>query len=603
MASVFTFSNARAGGWGGQDGGGQGASKQSSDGGGWQIGGKQSSDTGAWQAGAPESGAWQVGTPESGAWQSDGWRTADSLSLYSSHLGGSADGSWSDSGILPGTSVEYDASRNILQLRLKLGQDDTRDASPGAQSSSCCDAQKGGHDAQQSFGLVHADPGDKNAWHLAKAMEILQESLSTTEDRYRRSFKLTGRQPSGATARARNATHALRTADGIGALDFAPTEVLGVRLDRAAIARVEALGFKPQAVIKYENGTSLVKLSLPPNMNAESARGILSQQFPGIRFELNMIYRIYRAAVRDDLEGPKSGQETSGENCDPERCFSRNLIQWRNELGTCARGLKVGVIDTAIDFSHPTFKDISVQYADFAQSERPAAPGWHGTGVLSILAGNPASDTPGLIPTAEFYTASVFYAEEGGAMATDTISLLKALQWMKERDVRLINMSFAGPKDTLVKDAIEEMSAAGAVFVAAAGNEGPLAEPAYPAAYPQVIAVTAVNKDRRNYRYANRGQHIDFAQPGVDIWTAAPNGRAGFHSGTSFAAPHATAIMSLMLRSLSRETIAAGKKHILANFSYIDLGTPGPDEIYGRGLLVAPPFCTPPSNAIASAAP
>jgi subtilisin family serine protease len=391
----------------------------------------------------------------------------------------------------------------------------------------------------------------------------------------------------------RNSTVVHKTALGIGEVDVAPKEVLAVGLDRAAIARIEALGFKTQHVVKPDNSASVVQLSLPPDVDAAHARDLLNQQFPGNRFAPNKIYRIFRSAMRDDLEPPKPGQPVSGGSCDPERCFSRNLIQWRDELGTCARGLKVGIIDTQIDFTHSAFNGINVQSADFTRSGRTAAPNWHGTGVLALLAGSSGSNTPGLIPAAEFYTASTFYAEEGGGMATDTISLLKALQWMKEKEVKLINMSFAGPKDTLIMD--------GTVFVAAAGNEGPLADPAYPAAYPQVIAVTAVTKDRHNYRYANRGQHIDFAEPGVDIWTAVPGGREGFHSGTSFAAPHATAIISVTLRSLSPQTIAAGKAGILAKFSYIDLGTPGPDEIYGRGLLVAPASCTPPSNVMASA--
>ncbi len=177
-------------------------------------------------------------------------------------------------------------------------------------------------------------------------------------------------------------------------------------------------------------------------------------------------------------------------------------------------------------------------------------------------------------------------------MAADTISLLKALDWMRSFDVKIINMSFSGPRDDLVADAIERMSESGVVFVAAAGNEGPTAEPSYPAAYPEVIAVTAVTKDLRNYRYANRGYHIDVAAPGVDIWTAAPGGRAGYHSGTSFAAPHVTAVLAVE----PPETLKQRKAELLDDLAVMDLGPEGRDPIYGRGLLLAPSECTPPET-------
>ena len=129
-----------------------------------------------------------------------------------------------------------------------------------------------------------------------------------------------------------------------------------------------------------------------------------------------------------------------------------------------------------------------------------------------MLAGGRTSGTPGLIPHAEFFVASVFVADTQGDSATDTISVLKALDWMDAFNVKLINMSFAGPKDELVQKAIEKLSAKGVVFIAAVGNEGPTAEPSYPAAYKQVIAVTAVNRELRGYHYANRGEHIDVAE-------------------------------------------------------------------------------------------
>ena len=186
--------------------------------------------------------------------------------------------------------------------------------------------------------------------------------------------------------------------------------------------------------------------------------------------------------------------------------------------------------------------------------------------------------------------------ESNGSMATDTVSLIAALKWMGDNGVKIVNMSIAGPRDDLVREKIEELSGKGMIFVAAAGNEGPLAEPAYPAAYPEVIAVTAVTQDKRNYRYANRGGHIDVAAPGVDIWTAVPGGKEGYHSGTSFAAPHVTGILAL----LPRDNPAANKNDILDGLPVVDLGTPGRDPVYGRGLLVAPSFCTPPET-VASA--
>jgi subtilisin family serine protease len=115
-------------------------------------------------------------------------------------------------------------------------------------------------------------------------------------------------------------------------------------------------------------------------------------------------------------------------------------------------------------------------------------------------------------------------------MAADTLSLLEALDWDEEYRLKVVNMSFSGPRDELVAETIEKLSKRGIIFVAAAGNEGPTAAPSYPAGYPLVIAVTAVTKDLRNYRYANRGDHIDVAASGVRIWTAMP-GRRGRLAG------------------------------------------------------------------------
>lgn len=255
------------------------------------------------------------------------------------------------------------------------------------------------------------------------------------------------------------------------------------------------------------------------------------------------------------------------------------------DLRGCSGGVSVGILDTGIDHEHPSIKH---RFSGvFIPEGRKPAPSWHGTAVFALLAGNPKSGTPGLIPNAGIYHASIFFSDQSGDFATDTHVLLQALDWMETMDVKIVNMSFAGPRDALVEQMITRLSGKGMIFIAAAGNDGPTAEPAFPAAYRQVIAVTAVKADRRVYPYANRGRHIDVAAPGVDIWTAVPGAREGYYSGTSFAAPFVTALVA----TIYKQRPIAAKEQLLDRLEYDDLGIPGRDSTYGRGLPIAPRTC------------
>jgi subtilisin family serine protease len=163
-------------------------------------------------------------------------------------------------------------------------------------------------------------------------------------------------------------------------------------------------------------------------------------------------------------------------------------------------------------------------------------------------------------------------------------------------------MSFTGPRDELLEAAIRAMAARGIIFVAAAGNEGPNASPSYPAAYPEVIAVTAIGTERTSYARANRGSYIDVAAPGVRIWTAKAGGGAGYESGTSFAAPYVAALVATLAGQRPGDGGAATKSAVLQRLRYEDLGAPGPDRIYGRGLVLAPEACRAPKAPPATVA-
>ena len=281
--------------------------------------------------------------------------------------------------------------------------------------------------------------------------------------------------------------------------------------------------------------------------NPVAVREQLQSEFPESQFALNFVYRLANNSTARRLPDVTAG----GPSCDPQRCYGPQLINWHAELATCAAGVKVGIIDTAADVAHPALAWKRLHVHRLPHHE-PASiqPHWHGTGVISLLAGHPTSGTPGLVPDSDYVIADAFITNSQGSPETNTESLLWALDLMEQRGAQVVNMSLSGPRDDLVHQRLAQLSLKGMVFVAAAGNGGLDAPSAYPAAYKgEVIAVTAVDRDQRIYDHANRGDYIDVAAPGVRIWTALPNSKEGLQSGTSFAAPFVTAIIAAIYKN------------------------------------------------------
>src|SRR4051812_49878082 len=108
-------------------------------------------------------------------------------------------------------------------------------------------------------------------------------------------------------------------------------------------------------------------------------------------------------------------------------------------------------------------------------------------------------------------------------------------------------MSFAGPKDGVIERAIAATAAGGLVLIAAAGNAGGKSPPLYPAANPNVIAVSATDQQDRLFTASNRGNYIAVAAPGVDIFLPAPDGKYQMTSGTSFSAAYVSGLAALMI--------------------------------------------------------
>jgi hypothetical protein len=359
-------------------------------------------------------------------------------------------------------------------------------------------------------------------------------------------------------------------ADGASSSAFAADEILAFDAAPATIDLAESLGF---TVLSRSTlpllGIEVVRLRLPTGLDPVSARRLLRTQQPDGRYELNHVYR------------PVS-------RCAEERCYAVDLIGWRGAQGACRDGAAIGLVDTAIRRDHPALQGVALEERSFTPRGAAQASPAHGTAVAALLVGN-AGGIAGLVPSARLAAANVFFLDQAGRPAANAASLLEALEWLAAEDVRVINMSMAGPDNAGLTAALDALAARRILVVAAVGNDGPTAPPAYPAAHPEVLAVTAVDAELRPYRYANRGDHVALAAPGVRIWSATENGAADYFQGTSFAAPFVTAMAATLLHDAQ----SAGPADIRAvlRSSARDLGPPGKDPVFGWGLAQVPDGC------------
>ena len=142
-------------------------------------------------------------------------------------------------------------------------------------------------------------------------------------------------------------------------------------------------------------------------------------------------------------------------------------------------------------------------------------------------------------------------------------------------------MSFAGPKDALIERGIAATAAKGIVMVAAAGNAGAKSPPLYPAANPNVIAVSATDAQDRLFAASNRGGHIAVSAPGVDIFLPAPDEKYQMTSGTSFSAAYVSGLAALLLER--NPALKPDEVRTILMKTARDLGAPGRDDLFGAG--------------------
>ncbi|HYE98878.1 MAG TPA: S8 family serine peptidase, partial [Planctomycetota bacterium] len=309
--------------------------------------------------------------------------------------------------------------------------------------------------------------------------------------------------------------------DGFGYRD---REILAMDLDPTSLELARELGFEvASGGTLGALGGSIHVLRAPRGSTAVEAMDRIRRAAPTGAFALNHLY--YEPAA--GRVGPAS------------RTASR--------LVTTPCHCRVGVLDTGVRADHPAFTGVAVRQRAFgAEAVKPAD---HGTAVASLIFGARESGA------SELYVADVFAGGKSSAGAAS--SIVKALDWLAASGAPVINLSLSGPANPVVERAVNRLTARGVVVVVAGGNEGPAAPPAYPAAYRDVIAVTAVDSGGKAYRYAGRGEHIDFAAVGVAVPAARAAGDYAPVTGTSFAAP---VVSGRLARKLKKVDAASARR-------------------------------------------
>jgi subtilisin family serine protease len=247
-----------------------------------------------------------------------------------------------------------------------------------------------------------------------------------------------------------------------------------------------------------------------------------------------------------------------------------------------ATGKKVllAVIDSAIDGDHPDLGGSIVKSFDTLGGK--TAPQLHGTEMAGAIAAH--GKLLGIAPGVELLAVRAFDNTPGKARGT-SFDIFKSLQWAADNEARVVNMSFTGPADPALHRMLTAAYEKDIVLIAAAGNDGRAAAPAYPAADPDVIAVTATDADDKPFEMANRGKYVAVAAPGVEILALAPDASYQVTTGTSVAAAHVSGIAALLLErdpSLKPVDIRA-----ILTATAKPLGTPSRDAESGAGLVDA----------------
>ncbi len=306
-------------------------------------------------------------------------------------------------------------------------------------------------------------------------------------------------------------------------------------------------------------GMVVSTLQIPASQTVDEALAFIQKEWPHLKVDRNTTYRPMGAqALPSEQVGLKGAAA-------PEP-------------------LRLGLLDGPVNIHHPALHPAlagrAIKVISLLNPDQVPAAGDHATALASLIMGRAELGGEALLTEGMLVDGVVFYRTAQG-VETRVENLLAGLDRLMAEDVDVIMMSLGGRENRLLHQAVQTIWQQGIPLVAAAGNGSSDESVLYPAAYEEVIAVTAVDQALRPYRHARRGKQVEIAAPGVDLKAAYGTSGYRYVSGTSYAVPYVAVALALWRRA--GLSALEGRKKLCD--SAIDLGVPGRDEVFGCGLL------------------
>jgi type VII secretion-associated serine protease mycosin len=244
--------------------------------------------------------------------------------------------------------------------------------------------------------------------------------------------------------------------------------------------------------------------------------------------------------------------------------------------------VKVAVIDTGVDLQHPDLmRHLQRGFNALNEQQPPQDDVGHGTHIAGVI-GAVVNNVEGVAGISWYNPIlPVKVLDETGT--GNSFDVARGIIWATDHGAKVINLSLGNyVAGRFLHDAVRYAYAHDVVLIAASGNEA-TDQPGYPAAYPEVLAVSAVNEQRQLAPFSNYGDYIDVVAPGVHIASTFPGQSYAALSGTSMATPHVSALAALIR---SRYPALSNREVMdVIRRSAVDLGAKGVDRKYGHGLI------------------